>query len=102
MYAWTQEIPINMDIYRQIRTELGEEVPPGLVVHVVSVTENGLRYLDVWESEGSCNQFVEERLHPAIGRVFARAHFQPPAAEPPRETVDVHEVWTAARALVSV
>lgn len=100
-YAWTQEVPINMDMYQQIRAELGDELPLGLIVHVVSTTDRGLRYLDVWESEADCNRFTGQRLHPAIGRVFARAHFQPPAEEPPREMVDVREVWLAPGMLIS-
>lgn len=100
-YAWTQEIPITLDMYRQIRAELGDELPEGLIVHVVSATDGGLRYLDVWESEADCNRFTEQRLHPALGRVFAKMHFQPPAQEPPREMVDVHEVWLAPGTLVN-
>lgn len=92
-YAWVQNVPITMEIYRQIKTELGTEVPGGLIVHVVSQTEPGLRYLDVWESKEAWERFRDTRLHPAVGRVFARIGFQPPAGEPPMQELDVREVW---------
>jgi hypothetical protein len=100
LYAYTQDVPIDMSIYRQIRAELGQDAAQGLIVHVVTATERGLRYLDVWESQEACEHFVEQRLHPVVGRIFARMQFQPPAEEPPRQPVDVQEVWLASGALV--
>lgn len=92
-YAFTQDVPISMGIYERIRAALGNETPAGLVVHVVIAIEEGLRYVDVWESEEACARFTEERLHPVIGRVFKEIGFRPPAEEPPRQRIDVREVW---------
>lgn len=92
-YAWIQDVPINMEIYEQIRAALGTVPPEGLIVHVVIQTEEGLRYLDVWDSKETCGRFFDERVHPVIGRVFAQVGFQPPAEEPPRTLIDVRDVW---------
>lgn len=100
-YAYTQDVPIGFELYQQMRAELGEELPQGLIVHVVTATEQGLRYLDIWESEADCWRFVEERLHPVVGRIFARVGFQPPADEPPRVPADVREVWKSSERLRS-
>lgn len=95
-FAWTQDLPIDMAIYKRIETEIGEEAAKGLVVHVVTRIPGGLRYLDVWESEQDCDRFFAERVHPAVSRVFAAAGFAGPAQEPPRTPLDVTQVWTAA------
>lgn len=92
-YAWLQDVPINIEIYEKIRAELGDQPPEGLIVHIVTQTERGLRYLDVWESEEACERFFDERVHPTIGRVFAQVGFQPPAEEPLRTRIDVRDIW---------
>ena len=92
-YAFTQDVPIDAEVYRQIKAELGQAVPPGLIVHVVTRTERGLRYLDIWDSQADWERFREEQVHPALERVFARIGFQRPAGEPPMQALDVVEVW---------
>jgi hypothetical protein len=94
MFAFRQEVPIGMDVYRLIREELGEVPPPGLVVHVVEEIPQGLRYLDVWETEAQHRTFVEERLHPAVHKAFQRAGRTFPRQEPGRQDAVVTEVWT--------
>jgi hypothetical protein len=92
-YAFVQDVPITLEIYEQLKAEIGAEVPKGLIVHVVAQIERGLRYFDVWESKAEWEQFRDERVHPAIERVFSRIGFQRPAGEPPMRELDVREVW---------
>ncbi len=94
MYAYAQDVPIKLPVYRQIKEEIGEDVPNGLLVHLVVETEEGLRYIDVWESRADCDRFFDERVHPAVDRVFARVG-RPRGGEPRREEIVVHEVWKA-------
>ncbi|WP_242333614.1 MULTISPECIES: hypothetical protein [unclassified Anaeromyxobacter] len=94
-YAFTQDVPIGMEVYRQIRAELGDRPPPGLVVHVVIELEKGLRYLDVWESQEAHRRFVETTLHPIVARVLARAGVAR-AGEPTTQPITVREVWAGA------
>ena len=74
-YAFQQDVPINMNIYRTIVERLGETPPEGLIVHLVIEQEHGLRYIDVWESQAQHQRFVDERLHPIIGDVLRGAGF---------------------------
>lgn len=93
-YAWIQDLPITLEIYRDIIADLGDQPPEGLIVHVAQVMEDGhLRYLDVWESEAACERFTEERLHPVVGRALARHRFRLDGEEPPRQPVQVAHVW---------
>ncbi len=92
-YAFVQDVPITMEIYEQIKAEIGAEVPRGLIVHVVAQTERGLRYVDVWESKEDWERFRDERVHPTLEQVFARIGFQRPAGEPPMQELEVREVW---------
>ncbi|MDQ6675642.1 MAG: hypothetical protein M3069_33740 [Chloroflexota bacterium] len=93
-YTWLQDVPIDLDIYREIVAGLGDTPPQGLILHVARVLEDGhLQYLDVWESEAACERFTEQRLHPVVGPVLAR-HQVRPDGEPPRRPAQVAHVWT--------
>jgi hypothetical protein len=96
-YAFTQEVPISWEVYQQLKAEIGEDPPAGLIVHVVQKTDQGLRYLDVWESREDFARFARQRLHPALQRVFARLGMARPSQEPVSHVVDVREVWAPAR-----
>jgi hypothetical protein len=49
------------------RIRFHDEPPPGLIVHTASVGGDGrMCIVDVWESQGDCDRFVEERLRPAL------------------------------------
>lgn len=95
-YAWLQDLPITREVYQQIRAALGSETPPGLLVHLVTNNPDGsgLRYTDVWESKEACERFLEERVHPVLGRVFAAAG-RPAPAEPVRTELEIVELFGA-------
>ena len=93
-YAWVQDLPITREVYQRIRAALGDEVPPGLILHLVtpSPTGSGLRYLDVWESKEECDRFLDERVHPVLGRVFAAAG-RPLPPEPHRDELEIIDLF---------
>ena len=93
-YAFQQDLPITREIYQRIRTALGEVVPPGLIVHLVtdSPTGSGLRVIDIWESKEACEQFLTERVQPALEQVFAAAG-RPQPPEAPRDELEVIDLW---------
>jgi hypothetical protein len=95
-YAFQQDVPINMDIYRTIVDRLGEAPPDGLIVHLVIEQEHGLRYIDVGESQAQHQRFVDERLHPIIGDVLRGAGFATMPPEPETALLEVTDVWGAA------
>jgi len=95
MYAFTQDVPINEELYAQIRANLGSEPLPGLLVHLVVRREDGLlRYIDVWESKEACNETFEKRIHPAVFAAFKEAKFRP-SGEPSRTDVAVVDLMLA-------
>src|SRR5579859_3244709 len=96
-YAWTQDLPITLEMYHEIVADLGDQAAEGCIAHIAQALPNGhLRYLDIWESEALCERFTEERLHPIIGRVLARHQFRIEGGEPPRQPVQVEHVWLPA------
>lgn len=99
-YAWTQDVPIDMAVYERIRAQMGPEAGEGMILHVVTRIPGGLRYLDVWESQEACDRFFEERVHPALGAVFAQMGIPFPEVEPPRTPLEVTDVWMPAPARV--
>lgn len=62
------------------------EVPDGLVSHVAGPTDGGFRVLDVWESRGDFDSFVQEKLAPAMQKVPGADA----VARPDPEAFEVH------------
>jgi hypothetical protein len=87
VYAYTQDVPIDEQVYRRIIEEIGPEPLAGSLLHLcVRRPEGGLRYLDVWTSEEDCARAFDERVHPAVDRAFGG---QRPPGEPVVTRLDV-------------
>ena len=96
-YAFTYEVPINAEIYAQIKEGLGPQRPPGLIAHLAYRTESGLRYVEVWQAKDDWEAFEHDRLHPVVHQLLQdMLGFIPP--EPPRTMLDVVDAWTADHA----
>jgi hypothetical protein len=92
-YAFTYDVPITTEIYARIKEGLGPERPPGLIAHLTLQVENGLRYIDVWQSKDDFELFAESRLHPVVHPILeGMLGFVPP--EPSHTMLDVVDVWT--------
>src|SRR3954452_20287844 len=90
VYAFTQDVPIDSDVYARITDHLGPEPMDGLLMHLcVRNPEGGLRYIDVWKSEAQCARAFDERIPPAVDRAFGGHR---PPAEPTVPRLDVVEV----------
>jgi hypothetical protein len=97
VYAYTQDVPIGMDLYNKIIAELGPAPLAGSLLHLcVRRADGGLRYIDVWESEEACERAFDKRIHPAVDAAFGG---QRPAGEP---TVERLEILHADGALLGV
>jgi len=93
-YAFTQDVPIDAAMYARIRDGLGEERPPGLIVHLaLELPEGGLRYVDVWETEEDCRRFVDDRLHPVVHALLADIFGDDLPPEPERLPLSVIHAW---------
>jgi hypothetical protein len=96
-YAFTYEVPINTEIYAQIKEGIGPHRPPGLIAHLAYRTESGLRYVEVWQAKDDWEAFEHDRLHPVVHPLLQDLlGFIPP--EPPRTMLDMVDVWTAEHA----
>lgn len=94
-HAFTYDVPIGPDVYARIKEGLGPEPPKGLIAHLAYRHGDGLRYVDVWESEADWEAFVAERLHPVVDGVVTEAlGFRPP--EPPLRRLDLVDAWIGA------
>jgi hypothetical protein len=89
VYAFTQDVPIDTDMYARIAAALGDEPMDGLLLHLaVRNPDGGLRYIDVWESEEQCTRAFDERVHPAVDTAFGGRR---PPVEPTVTPLDVIE-----------
>jgi len=92
-FAFTYDVPITTEIYARIKEGLGPERPPGLIAHLTLQIENGVRYIDVWQSKDDFEVFAESRLHPVVHPILeGMLGFVPP--EPSHTMLDVVDVWT--------
>ena len=65
-YAFVQDVPASWEQYQQTVARLLEPVPVGLILHVAGPTAEGVRVIDIWESEQAWQRVRAERLAPAI------------------------------------
>jgi hypothetical protein len=63
-----------------------EDVAPGGILHVMALTDTGIRVTDVWNSADEFNAFVSERLMPGIQELGI-------AGEPRVEIHQVHALF---------
>src|SRR5205823_5605813 len=81
---------LTLDIYDRVTAELGDDPPAGLIVHTAGTHGNGVRIIDVWESEDAWTRFRDERLGPAVAKVVGPdAMAQGP---PPVDAMEVHNM----------
>lgn len=97
VYAFTQDVPIDAAFYARIVEALGDEPPPGFLLHLaVERPEGGLRYISVWESEADWDRFGEERLHPVVHKMLGEIFGDDLPDEPERTPLPVIHTWTGA------
>lgn len=65
-YAVVQDVAASWADYEQVTAMLLEPAPAGLLVHAAGPTDEGVRTIEIWESEKAWQRFEAERLAPAI------------------------------------
>jgi hypothetical protein len=60
-YAVVHDVPASWDAYRHLIAAV-EGPPPGLLVHIAGPTEEGIRVIDLWESQLAWERFRDQRL----------------------------------------
>lgn len=72
--------------YDEISEKMGlaaNELPDGAISHWVAATDDGMRVVDVWESQAAFDKFAADRLGPASAQVEGV----------PQPTITVYEVY---------
>jgi hypothetical protein len=88
----TQEFPATADQYDQVNEKLDAKSnpPEGLILHAGAQVGANMRVVDIWESAGAWESFLNDRLGPAVVEVMGPP---PEGAEPPPiEVLDVHDL----------
>ena len=65
-YACIQDVAASWPQYERVAGPLIDPAPAGLILHVAGPTDEGVRIIDVWDSEESWERFQAEWLGPAI------------------------------------
>ncbi len=91
-YALEFEVPGNEALYQRVKSEIGDEHPAGLLVHLVVKTSSGLRHIEVWESIEEHERFHRDRVEPAVHAVLrsiGMTDTPPPHAHDALDLVDL-------------
>ena len=85
----TQQFPATTDQYDEVNAKMDVENDPpnGLIVHTAARVGDDIRIVDVWESQGDYEKFLEDRLGPAVVEVMG-----PPPQDAPPPNLDFQEL----------
>lgn len=65
-YALVTDLPVSWATYEELASTLLDELPAGLIVHAAGPTDEGVRIVDVWQSENHYRVFREQQLRPLL------------------------------------
>ena len=65
-YACVQDIASSWSNYERVAKSLLEPTPIGLIAHVAGPTDEGVRIIEIWDSEEEWEQFRADRLAATI------------------------------------
>jgi len=87
-WGFIGELPISRDEYDRLNAEIPED-PDRLILHTAAEHGDGMRIIDIWESEAAYRRFEEEILTPAMGRAGLEAPSEEP---PPLDSYEIHSL----------
>lgn len=58
-YALIEDVPASWEWYAAIERSIADP-PPGLLIHVAGPTDEGIRIIEVWESEAAWRQHAAD------------------------------------------
>ena len=86
--AVIQEFEATLENYEKVNEKIGDTAPDGLIVHTVSdLGGDRWKVVDVWETREQYDDFVQNKLAPAVVEVDPDA---PQAPEP--EVLEVRDL----------
>ena len=87
-WGFIGELPISREQYDRLNGEIRED-PEGLILHTATEHGDGMRIIDVWESEEAYRRFEQETLMPAMERAGMEAPSEEP---PPLDSYGIHSL----------
>jgi hypothetical protein len=77
--AYTYDVSADPETYRRVADEADmSRKPQGLLLHAAGKADTGAWHIiEVWESDDARNQWVQERLLPALQRAGVDTSVQP-------------------------
>ena len=93
-YSCYYDVPGDERMYAQVKAEIGEEQPKGLVLHMVIKREDGLRHFEVWESRQEWERFQQERVAPAVAKMLAAVGVTEPPPRPEAQEMELIDIRT--------
>jgi hypothetical protein len=89
--AVIQEFEATSENYEKVNEKIGDATPEGLILHAVSdLGGDRWKLVDIWESAEAFQNFVQNKLIPAIAEVDPDA---PQAPEP--EILEIRDLQKA-------
>ena len=76
-YACVQDIASSWDYYACVAGTLLEPAPDGLIAHIAGPTDEGVRIIEIWDTEEAWERFRTERLAPTIAALEAPERSEP-------------------------
>ncbi len=75
-YAYVHDVAATWTRYQEVTEGLVDPAPQGLIAHLAGPTDDGVRVIDVFETEYDGEHFRLLRLGPALANLgaTARAH----------------------------
>ena len=95
-YAFTFDVPATDELYAEIRAEFPDAAPDGLILHLVTRGESGLRYIDVWETKEAWEVARDTILEPAAERVLTRHGLPHDESLTRFQEIDTVDLWRQA------
>ena len=71
-YAFVEDVAASWESYERFAVELERSLPEGLILHAAGTTDEGVRIIEVWESEEAWSAFAEA-IDPPDGDRFSAA-----------------------------
>jgi hypothetical protein len=65
-YAYVHDVAASWVRYVEIAAALHHPRPDGLLLHIAGRTPDGVRIIDVWETQDAGERFHAERMAPAL------------------------------------
>jgi hypothetical protein len=70
-YALVEDVATTWESYERLAAELERSLPAGLILHAAGPTDEGVRIIEVWESEEAWSAFADAVDRPSDDRFAA-------------------------------